>query len=221
MRLFTCSPGADLWASPDAGKTGVGSSSPARARVPARRRGVAAVELGFVALLFLVPLLIGVWETGRLVHVQQVVANSAREGARVAAQGFIIKADGTQVQIRRAGGSPSVKGAVVEYLRGAGLTNLTADDVIVEFTFTTPRVTAYVAVPGLDAAGTSYPAGTFPPEPCFGEKGQQFTVRVSVPWEKVRWVSLGILRPKAVEFTATWWMLMDDEFEVATSLPTW
>ena len=186
-----------------------------------RWRAVAAVELAFVALLFLVPLLIGVWETGRLVHVQQVVANGAREGARVAAQGFIIKADGTQVQIRRADGNPSVKSAVVDYLRGAGLTNLTADDVTVEFAFTTPRTTAYVAVPGLDPPGISYPAGSFPPDPCYGEKGQEFTDRVSVPWEKVRWVNLGILRPQRVEFTATWRMLIDDEFEVTTSLPTW
>ena len=47
-----------------------------------RRPAVAAVELAFVLLFFLVPLVIGVWEVGRLIHVQQIVSNSAREGAR-------------------------------------------------------------------------------------------------------------------------------------------
>lgn len=185
------------------------------------RRGVAAVELGFVALLFLVPLLLGIWETGRLIHVQQVVANAAREGARVAGQGFTIKGDGTQVQIKRFTGSPNVKEVVVDYLRGAGLRTLTADDVTVTFAFTTPRTTAYTPLAGIDPVGTSYPAGSTPPEPCYGEKGQAFTVFVSIPWDKVRWVSLGIIQPSEVHFTVTWRMLVDEEFTVNTTLPTW
>src|SRR4051812_10693637 len=81
---------------------------------PARRRGVAAIELGFVTMLFVVPLIIGIWETGRLIYIQQVVANAAREGARLAAQGFTIKADGTIVQIHTTTGNPNVKDAVVD-----------------------------------------------------------------------------------------------------------
>lgn len=185
------------------------------------RRGVAAVELGFVLMLFLAPLILGVWEVGRLVHVQQIVSNSAREGARLAGQGFLIRTDGSLVQVKRSAGSPSVKQAVVDALRAAGLTNLTADDVTVEFAFQSGRTTDYNPIPGLDPEGTTYPAGSVPPEPCYGEKGQAFTVRVSVPWEKVRWLNLGILNPSRVEFTATWRMLVDDAFEVNSSLPAW
>jgi Flp pilus assembly protein TadG len=61
------------------------------ARAPVRhqpRRGSAAVEFAVVAL-FLVPLLIGVWEVGRLVEVEQLMANAAREGGRQASTGNV------------------------------------------------------------------------------------------------------------------------------------
>lgn len=172
------------------------------------RRGVAAIELGFVTMLFVVPLIIGIWEVGRMVHVKQIVANSAREGARLAAQGFTIKSDGTQVQIKSSTGSPNVKDVVVDYLRASGLTNLTAADVTVTFTFTGPRTTN----PG---------AGTTPTEPYLGDKGEPFTVYVSVPWDKVRWLNLGLLNPTEVHYTVGWRMLIDEAFTVNTTLPTW
>lgn len=179
-----------------------------RRRAHPARRGVAAIELGFVTMLFVVPMIIGIWEVGRLIHIQQVVANSAREGARLAAQGFTIRSDGTQVQIHKDSGSPNVKDVVVDYLRASGLTNLTASDVTVTFTFTAPKTTA----PDI---------GTIPTEPYLGEKGQPFTVFVSVPWQKVRWINLGVLSPTDVQFTVTWRMMIDEAFTVNTTLPTW
>lgn len=71
-----------------------------------RRRGAAAVELGFVAPLFFI-LLVGIWEVGRLVHVQQIVMNAAREGARQAATAKYTKAE--------------VEEAVLDYLANANL----------------------------------------------------------------------------------------------------
>jgi hypothetical protein len=175
---------------------------------PARRRGVAAIELGFVTMVFVVPLIIGIWEVGRLIHVQQVVANSAREGARLAAQGFTIKTDGTTVQIHKATGTPNVKDVVYDYLRASGFTNLQPSDVTVTFQFTAPRQTN----PG---------AGSTPSEPYQGEKGQPFTVFVSIPWEKVRWINIGLLRPTTVHFTVHWRMMIDDAFTINETLPAW
>jgi len=57
-------------------------------RQPAARRGTAAVEFA-VVLPFLMPLLIGLWEVGRLVEVQQVLNNAAREGGRQIATGSV------------------------------------------------------------------------------------------------------------------------------------
>src|SRR5262245_12301233 len=51
------------------------------------RRGTAAPEFAIVAV-FLAPLLLGVWEVGRLVEVQQHLVNGVREGGRQAATGI-------------------------------------------------------------------------------------------------------------------------------------
>jgi Flp pilus assembly protein TadG len=172
------------------------------------RRGVAAVEFALVAMLFLVPLLIGVWEVGRLVQVQQIVSNAAREGARLAAQAYTIKSDGTVTQIYKdsSGGTPNVRDAVYQYLFAAGLTNLqnTAADLDVTFTFLAPRSDGGPAT-----------------EPYQGEKGQPFRVTVTIrDWSKVRWVNFGLVNPGGVTATVNWQMLMDDPFSVNETLPT-
>jgi Flp pilus assembly protein TadG len=53
---------------------------------PRARHGAAAIEFAVVIIL-LAPLLIGVWEVGRLVEVQQILSNAAREGGRQASTG--------------------------------------------------------------------------------------------------------------------------------------
>jgi Flp pilus assembly protein TadG len=184
------------------------------------RRGVAAIELAFVFMLFVVPLMLGIWEVGRLVQVQQIVSNATREGARLSAQAYTISTAGTPTQIKVNTGTVNVKGAVFDYLYAAGLTNLQESDVTVTFAFTTGRTTAYVPL-ATDPPSTSYGVGSLPPDPCFGEKGQIFTVTVSIPWEKVRWINMGIIRPNTVSFTVTWQMLTDERFQVNTTLPTW
>lgn len=184
------------------------------------RRGVAAVELAFVFMLFVIPMMFGIWETGRLVQVQQIVSNAAREGARLSAQAYTINSSGTPTQIRVSTGSVNLKDAVYDYLYAAGLTKLDPSDVTVTFAFTSARTTDYVPL-STDPAGTSYPAGSKPSDPCYGEKGMTFTVTVSVPWSRVRWVNAGLINPNAVTFTVTWQMLTDDRFQVNANLPTW
>jgi len=174
-----------------------------RARCPARR-GIAAVELAAVLLFVVVPLLIGVWEVGRLVQVHQVVSNAAREGARLAAQGYTINPSGSPTQIMVNSGSPNVHDAVYQYLYAAGLTNLQPSDVTVTFTYLAPR-------------GDGVPAS----EPYQGEKNQPFRVIVGIPWAKVRWVNLGIVNPPTVTFTVVWRMAIDDPFTVNDTIPTW
>ena len=57
-----------------------------------KRSGAALAEFVLVMQFIMVPLMIGLWEMGRVVQVQQIVANAAREGARMgvfgAAQAF-------------------------------------------------------------------------------------------------------------------------------------
>lgn len=174
-----------------------------RKRTP-RTSGVAAVELAVVTVLFIVPLIIAIWEMGRYIHVKQIVANSAREGARLAAQGYTILGAGNQVQINVNTGSPNVATTVYEYLLGAGLTQLQQGDVTVAFAFTTPSS-----------------SGNYPTQPYQGSKGETFTVSVSIPWSKVRWSNLGLINPTTVQYTVTWQMLVDDTFIVNAELPAW
>lgn len=186
------------------------------------RRGVAAIELAFVFMLFVIPMMFGIWEVGRLVQVQQIVSNATREGARLSAQAYTIDSSGTATQIKTTTGTVNVKDAVYDYLYAAGLTNLQPGDVTVTFGFSnlTPRTTDYVPI-AADPPGTSYLAGSLPPDPCYGEKGMVFTVTVSIPWSKVRWVNAGLINPSTVNFTVTWQMLTDDRFTVNATLPTW
>lgn len=180
---------------------------PRRTRRTARP-GVAAVELALVTLLFVVPLLIGVWEVGRLVQVHQIVSNAAREGARLAAQAYTIKSDGTVTQIYKdaSGGTPNVRDTVYQYLYAAGLKNLrnTGADLDVTFEFVAPRADGQPAV-----------------EPWQGEKGQPFRVAVTIKdWSRVRWVSFGLVNPTGVTAAVHWQMLTDDPFSVNETLPT-
>src|SRR5262245_43626380 len=114
---------------------------------PGPRRAVAAVELGLMLSVLLV-VLVGIWEIGRLVQVQQVLKNAAREGARLAAQGLIVNREGNYTEIHVHSGDPSVEAAVRNYLREAGLT---PDGLEVSFRFTsgdTARTEPYQATKG-------------------------------------------------------------------------
>jgi Flp pilus assembly protein TadG len=70
------------------------------------RRGTAAVEMAFVAPLLLI-LLLGTWEMGRYIEIQQIVCDAAREGGREACSG---KLTNSQVVTN-----------VVNYMKIAGL----------------------------------------------------------------------------------------------------
>ena len=75
------------------------------------RRGIVAVEAA-VVLPFLIIMMFGMWEVGRLIQVNQIVINSAREGARLAAGGYV---NGTPVT------SAMVQQAVRDYMSRSGL----------------------------------------------------------------------------------------------------
>lgn len=169
-----------------------------RAAGPVTRAGVAAVEMGWTFAVFIVPLMIGIWEVGRMVQVQQIVSNAAREGARLAAQGTTIRSDGTIIQIRTTTGTPNIRSVVYQYLLASGLSNLQLSDINVAFAFTS-------------GSGS---------EPFEGIKNQPFEVTVSVNWDKVRWVNLGFIRPQALTFKVAWRMLVDDPFTVNETLPS-
>jgi Flp pilus assembly protein TadG len=80
------------------------------------RRGTAAVELA-VCLPFLLIVLAGVWEVGRMVSAQQVIANGAREGGREIAAGQV--------------SSATIQQYVVNYCNMNGLSGVTSSMVTI------------------------------------------------------------------------------------------
>jgi Flp pilus assembly protein TadG len=66
---------------------------------PVPRRGVAAVEFA-VLIPFILTLLLGIWEVGRMIEVQQTVNNAAREAARQATTGQLTNTQVQQVAIQ-------------------------------------------------------------------------------------------------------------------------
>ncbi len=178
-------------------------------RIPSLARarpGVASVEFAVVLPLLLL-LLVGVWELGRVVHVQQTVNGAARDGARLAAQANVISAAGSYTQIRYNAGTPNVYDSVRAYLAASGITDHTG--LVVELQFVEPA-----------AAGGATPTSTAA-DPYTGVKNQRFRVRVSLPYQNVRWTTLSVIHVSTLNAEVYWQCLVDDPFTVNTSLPGW
>src|SRR5205823_1525074 len=137
-----------------------------------KREGSAAVEFA-VVLPLLILLLVGVWEIGRLIQLQQIMNNAARDGARLASQAVIVGADGTITQIATSTGSPSVENTIRDYLHGAGIYDLTGLQITFQFIEGDTSLT----------------------EPYQGVKNQRFRLRVTMPYANLRWTNLSVINP--------------------------
>jgi len=58
-------------------------------------------------------------------------------------------------------------------------------------------------------------------DPYTGVKNQRFRVRVSIPYDNVRWTTLTLINPSTLTAEAYWQCLVDDPFTVNTTLPGW
>jgi len=174
------------------------------------RSGTATVECALVLLFVLVPLMIGVWEVGRLVFCQQVIVTACREGARLAAQGKTVNSTGAPTAINIATGTPNVKETVFFALVTGGLPGLDRSYVFskIQFQFLTPYVKKNSSDPD-------------PTEPFNAQKGQPFRLSLSMDWNQVRWIDLGFLRERQIAYQVDWRVLVDEPFDVVTALPSW
>lgn len=176
-------------------------------RLPSRRRtAVAAVEFAFVLPLLLL-LLLGIWEVGRIINVQVILNNAARDAARVGAQAHIVNTTGAYTQIKFDTGTPNIEETVRDYLRVAGITNL--NGLVVQFEFVEP------AGPG------GPPPSSTTADPYTGVKNQRYRVRLTLPYDNVRWTTLTLVNPNTLTAEVYWQSLVDDRFSVDTSRPGW
>jgi hypothetical protein len=170
-----------------------------------RRRGVAAVEFAVVLPLLLL-LLVGIWELGRIINVQIDLNNAARDGARLAAQSAIVNSSGAYTQIHFNTGTPNIDAAIRAHLMAAGITNL--NNLAIELQF-------------VESVTGGAPTGTTQTDPYLGVKNQRFRVRITIPYDNVRWTTLSLVNPNNLIAEVYWQCLPDDPFTVNTTLPGW
>jgi Flp pilus assembly protein TadG len=164
------------------------------------RRGAAAVELAFLAPVLL-GLLLGVWEVGRLIQVQQMVSTSAREGARLAAQGQTVQGDSIQyvyasTATAPSSSSPNVTTTVLNFLQEAGINTSNATVTFQYLNGNTALTDPYQAV-----------------------QGQLFSVTVTVPYNNFRWTTLNLTGAVNLTATVVWTSLVDVPFTINTTIP--
>jgi Flp pilus assembly protein TadG len=158
-----------------------------------RRTGVAAVEFAFVVTFIMAPVLIGLWEVGRLVDVQQLVDNAAREGARQAAIGELL--DPTTATIRNISAA-DITNIVTKYLTNNGIT------------------TTGLTVTFTDLTNSSVT------DPYQAAQLDQLQVTVQLPFDNVRYALLGkVTNVINVQASSTWYCMRDSNVTVSTTLP--
>jgi Flp pilus assembly protein TadG len=169
-----------------------------------RRYGTAAVEMAVVAIPIFI-FMAGTWELGRLIQVDQIVTNAAREGARTAASGAKVNTFGQYVYVivqppTTVAGYTSlyVSDIVNQYLIGAGITNTNN----VQVTFTNQTT----------------PANN---QPYLSKKGELFEVDVAVPYNNFRWTQVTLINPGTITAKVRWAMLVNAPFNINTNIPDW
>lgn len=150
-------------------------------------------------LPLLIILIVGVWELGRLIQLQQIMCTAARDGARLAAQANIINSNGDSTQIAMQTGDPNVVDTIRDSLQAAGIKDLTGLQITFEF----------------------IEGDTSAMEPYQGVKNQRFRIRVSLPYENLRWTNISLVNPKTLCGECTWQMLVDDPFTLSPNIPGW
>jgi Flp pilus assembly protein TadG len=165
-----------------------------RCRRPgSKRRGSAVVEAAFILPILLV-MMMGVWEVGRMIEICQILDNAAREGARLAAGGYV---NGTAVT------TAQVQTAVQNYLTAAGLPSAAANGAQIS-------VTCLASTPWTD------PYEAQPLDP--------FTVTVTIPagapFNSLRWNLLNqITSVRQLSQTVYWQSANNSQVVVSTTLP--
>ena len=169
----------------------VGPSAP-RTRSARGQRGVVTIEAAF-ALTLLVPLMLGVWEVGRLVEVARILQDAANQGARIAAGGNY-------------NGSPAtvavVQAAVQNYLTAAGFPSAAVSG-------------AQISVTNLSSDSWTDPCNALPLDP--------FSVTVTIPsgtaFNSLCWVASSITGVNQLSATVNWLSANDAHAVVNTTLP--
>jgi Flp pilus assembly protein TadG len=191
-----------------------------------QRHGIAAVELAIV-MPFLVFLLVGLWEVGRVLMVHNLMTNAAYEGGRLASSGGFFSSSNyddpttlEQINLQYSednSGNPipyDVQKRVLVYLQAAGLRT---DNVQVTVNNLSEGWSA-TYTGGSSASGSS--SGSYDPAAAATQL-DHIQVTVQVPYNSIRWCTLGTFVSSGTTLTATtdWYSLRNAPLAVSTTLP--
>jgi len=180
---------------------------------PAGRHGVAAVEFA-VCLPLLLTLILGLWEVGRITEVQNVMWNSAREGARDASLGQANLLDvANSVLIYLQGAEPTAFGqghvtsmeapvvALAANTYGYTCWDTTADRELFTLTFT-----------DMTAPGVTDPTGM--------SQLDHYQIGIQVPYASIGWLPVAQITGRTRLYVAVdWASLVDSPFSISPALP--
>jgi Flp pilus assembly protein TadG len=160
-----------------------------RGRIP--RRGVAAVEMALILPLVLT-MLLGTWEVGRIIEVQQYLNVAAREAARQAGSGIVTNSQVQQVAIN--------------YMRNA-------------LNDTTGAKTAHLAVT-VTVHPAASPGTSQNIDVTQANSLDLIVISLSIPFQDVRWNGLStITGASSLQALSTWVCLKDYPFPTTPPQP--
>ena len=170
-------------------RTSMSKSMSSQERV---RRGVVAVEAALV-LTLVVPLMLGVWQVGRMVQVSRVLQDAASEGARIAAGGNCKSSPVTVAVVQQ---------AVQNYLTAAGFPS--------------------AAVSGAQITLTNLSSDSWT-DPCNAKPLDPFSVTVTIPsgapFNSLCWISTSSTGINQLSAKAEWLSANDSHAVVDATLP--
>ncbi len=165
-------------------------------RVVRRRRpvrGMVAVEVAFI-LPVLITLMLGLWEVGRMIEVNQNLSAAVREGGRIAAGGSV---GGTSVTVAM------VQSQVRDYMTAAGIPSAAVNG-------------CTVTVANLSSNSWTDPGDAIPLD--------KFSVSVTIPagaaFQSLRWGLMStITGMTSITVTSIWYSANDSKLTVSSTLP--
>jgi Flp pilus assembly protein TadG len=178
-----------------------------------RRRGVAAVEFA-VCLPALFVILYGLWEVGRITQVQNVMWNSAREGAR--------DASGGQVDLQ------GVANNVLLYLQSADPTafggghTVTAIAPVMTLPANTYGYTMWDTTANRELFTITFTdiTTTTVTDPTGMQQLDHYQIGIQVPYTNIGWVPVARITGRSRLYVAVdWASLVDAPFQIAPYLP--
>jgi Flp pilus assembly protein TadG len=174
-------------------------------------------------------LLVGLWEVGRIVMIQNLLDNAAREGARLAASGAYFSSDNHQSpadpNTTITLGPPSTNTSfelqqkVVLYLQASGVST-TGVTVTVANAGTSGNSKSWSYTWTQTGSGSGSGNGYDPT--AAADQLDQLTITVTLPYQNVSWspVSWFIGSSTTLSATTTWSSLRDAPLNVSTTIPS-